>query len=345
MKIPTILIVDDDRQIARMFRSSLELSGRDYTVIDVPSAEEALLELGQTAADLVVSDLRLPGMSGLELLAAVRARNPLARAIMITAHPSEAVREQAQQLGVVAFMTKPIHTNAFLEVVDRVLTVQQQELHTEALRTQQITQVTPHIQRLQKAVGAAFVILAGPDAETLTITGDTGGYDPEALQPILAETCRLSGRLSASLGASSPWNIHYFSGIPLNLYMVTGIDLVLLIGISMESDYGQIGSVARHARKTISELRPVFSGEDADGGEKSGLVAVLPPEEDELQEKAIKRMVKPGTSGNANQFWENVQKLPGAAGEIEGETFSYEQARQIGLIDGNSEAHESAGSG
>ncbi len=343
MKTPVILLVDDDRQIARMFRSSLELSGRDYTVIDVPSAEEALLELGQTAADLVVSDLRLPGMSGLELLAAVRARNPLARAIMITAHPSEAVREQAQQMGVVAFMAKPIHTNAFLEVVDRVLTVQQQELHSEARRQHQITEAQPHIQRLQKAIGAVFVILADPDAEVLASTGDTGTFDHGAVQPILAETGRLSSRLSASLGASSPWNIQYFSGTPVNLYMVSGIDLVLLIGLSMESDYGQIGLVARHARTTISQLRPVFTGDEAAADPEAGLASFSLSDENGLQKQAIERMIKPGAPENADQFWEKVQKLPGAQEVSEGETFSYEQARQIGLIDNGSEEDESAG--
>ncbi len=344
MKTPTILLVDDDRQIARMFRSSLELSGRDYKVIDVPSAEEALLELGQTAADLVVSDLRLPGMSGLELLAAVRVRNPLARAIMITAHPSEEVREQAQQLGVVAFMTKPIHTNAFLEVVDRVLTIQHEELQTEALHQRQVTEAQPHLQRLHKTLGAAFVILADPDVEILTCIGDTGAFELDAVQPILAETCRLSSRLSASLGASSPWNIQYFSGTPLNLYVVIGIDLLLLIGLSMESDYGQIGTVARHAHKTLSQLRRVYTGQDPAAEQTSGLVPDPRSEEDELQERAIERMVNPGASENPDQFWKKVQKMRGTNGETEGETFSYEQAREIGLIDGNAEEHESAGS-
>ena len=62
-----ILIVDDQRDVRLLLRTSLETLKLDLEIIDVPSAEEALLVLGKEQIDLMVVDIRLPGMSGLEL--------------------------------------------------------------------------------------------------------------------------------------------------------------------------------------------------------------------------------------------------------------------------------------
>ena len=58
MTAPRILLVDDQRQVSRMLRASLELSGQDYNVADVASAEEALIELSRGPIDLLGTDVR-----------------------------------------------------------------------------------------------------------------------------------------------------------------------------------------------------------------------------------------------------------------------------------------------
>ncbi|MBN1266825.1 MAG: response regulator [Anaerolineales bacterium] len=327
MKKPRILLVDDDRQIARMFRSSLELSGRAYEVIDVPSGEEALLELGKAAVDLVVSDLRLPGISGLELLKIVRKQNPMARAIMITAHPSEIVRDKAQELGVVAFMTKPIHTNAFLEIVDRVVTLQEKEVREEIVRQEQRKKVIPFLQELQKTTGAVFVLLAGADAEPLASVGEVGNTNFDILKPLLVDAGRVSIRLSAALGASTPWNIHYFSGSDISLYLVSaGFDTSLLIGVPQEADYGQVGSVARHARKTFSQLLSVFSTQDT-------LAETVSDQDPDILPVELKEApVDPEAVVDAARFWGVMENKPSSPTQTDSDTISYEEARQIGLI-------------
>lgn len=329
MDIPRILLVDDDRQIARMFRTSLELSGREYEVIDVPSAEEALLELERAPVDLVVSDLKLPGMSGLDLLQRVRARNPQARAIMITAHPSEEVRDRATELGVIAFMTKPIHTNAFLEIVDRVVSIQQQEQKAEAVRLKRRRKVLPHLQELQKTIGASVVILTGSDADILASTGDEDSFHLDNFKTLLTEAGRISIRLSASLGASTPWNVHYFSGSPISLYLVSaGFDLVLVIGVHRESDYGQVGAVARHARTAFSRILSELSGDEVEAS--SPVKSVNPAaDDDSLQEKALERIIKPDLPADADQFWDDASGYRNPSGD---DTITYEEARRIGLL-------------
>jgi len=339
MKRPRILLVDDDRQIARMFRSSLELSGREYEVIDVPSGEEALLELGKAAVDLVVSDMRLPGISGLELLKIVRTQNPLARAIMITAHPSEDVRAEAHKLGVVAFMTKPIHTNAFLEIVDRVVSLQEQEVREGVVRQERSRKIQPYLQELQKTTGAVFVSLAGPDGDLLASAGDSGSFQFDSLKPILVDAGRVSIRLSAALGASTPWNIHYFSGSELSLYLVSaGFDMSLLIGVPQQADYGQVGSIARHARKTFSELLSVLSGQE----EGAGTRGTDSLQEDEPGPAAGRGLSREAVDQQeAEEVWDRLSDEDLARLHAGGETISYEEARKIGLIPDDLEDGES----
>ena len=67
-----ILVVDDHFEMLEFLRSMLELSNQDCEVRAVPSAEEGTLEITRTKFDLVISDVRLPGMSGFEFIRRLR---------------------------------------------------------------------------------------------------------------------------------------------------------------------------------------------------------------------------------------------------------------------------------
>ena len=71
-KLKKILVVDDHFEMLEFLRSMLQLSNPDHEVLGVPSAEEGLLELHSVPFDLLITDVRLPGMSGFELARWVR---------------------------------------------------------------------------------------------------------------------------------------------------------------------------------------------------------------------------------------------------------------------------------
>lgn len=122
MKTPqTILVIDDHFEILDMLRSLLELASPGCRVVTVPSAEEALLELRQAQCDLVISDVRLPGMDGLEFVRRVKALRPDTPLVMMSAFASEERQAIAAELGVVQFFPKPLDMNALLSVVQSVL--------------------------------------------------------------------------------------------------------------------------------------------------------------------------------------------------------------------------------
>ena len=95
----------------------LEAAGLEFAAY--VSAEE-LLAAGIEGIACVVSDLRLPGMSGLELLAEVRGRGSLVPLILITAHDAPGLREEAKRRGAAAYLVKPFPGAALLEAIRTV---------------------------------------------------------------------------------------------------------------------------------------------------------------------------------------------------------------------------------
>ncbi len=114
-----ISVVDDDEAVRSGIKSLLR--SLDYIVHTFASAEEFLKspQLHQTSC--VISDVRMPGVSGVELQARLHAEGHRIPVIFVTAHPDEHVRERAMRSGAVAFMSKPISEADLIRCLDRAL--------------------------------------------------------------------------------------------------------------------------------------------------------------------------------------------------------------------------------
>src|SRR5215208_3376101 len=121
MSTPTILIVDDQRDIVRLLHSTLQTLGQPLDIIDAPSGEEALLEASRKKVDLLVADYLLPGISGVELMRKIRARNPELKVILITGMTDRKYRNEMLSAGAQAIFDKPIPMADFLDSVERSL--------------------------------------------------------------------------------------------------------------------------------------------------------------------------------------------------------------------------------
>src|SRR5512140_1478118 len=121
MPVPTILLVDDQRDIVRLLHSSLQTLGHELDLIDAPSGEEALLEASRRKIDLLVADYLLPGMSGVELMRKIRVRNPELRVIFISGMTERKARDEMLNAGSLAIFDKPIPLADFLDAVERGL--------------------------------------------------------------------------------------------------------------------------------------------------------------------------------------------------------------------------------
>ncbi|MDQ2844736.1 MAG: sigma-54 dependent transcriptional regulator, partial [Acidobacteriota bacterium] len=125
-----ILVVEDEDKLRRVVQLQLESSG--YEVDGAPSAEQALPLA--TVADLVLTDLRLPGMNGLEFVTELHARGIGAPVIVMTAHGSVEAAVQAMKLGAADFLQKPFSLDHLTTVVGKVMALQSLRTENQRLR-------------------------------------------------------------------------------------------------------------------------------------------------------------------------------------------------------------------
>jgi len=132
----SILIVDDEGPIRRIL--SVLLRERRHRVAEAASGEEALDLFGEKAAeakpDLVLLDLRLPGIDGLETLKRLRVREPRLDVVMMTAHGTISSAVEAMRRGAFDYLTKPFDNDELLMLVDRALEMRRLSAENESLR-------------------------------------------------------------------------------------------------------------------------------------------------------------------------------------------------------------------
>lgn len=117
-----ILVVDDDRAFCRALSASLRRRGHEVLVAH--DAEEALEEARAWAPTHVVSDLRMPGRSGLELVQHLKEEYSTIEVLILTGYGSIATAVQATKLGAVQYLTKPVSADQILLAFDGQATAQ-----------------------------------------------------------------------------------------------------------------------------------------------------------------------------------------------------------------------------
>lgn len=121
MTVPCVLLVDDQRDIVRLLHSTLQTLGHKLDIVDAPSGEEALLEASRRKVDLLVADYLLPGISGVELMRKIKARNPDLKVIFVSGMTERKARDEMLNAGALAIFDKPIPLADFLDAVERSL--------------------------------------------------------------------------------------------------------------------------------------------------------------------------------------------------------------------------------
>lgn len=113
-----ILVIDDEVKFCAVMSAFLQTRG--YDVATASSSNEALAQLEVFQPEVVLMDVVMPGLTGLELLKLVRDRAFPPRVIMVTATDEEQVAQQAMQDGAEAFMVKPVNFDALDRLISRI---------------------------------------------------------------------------------------------------------------------------------------------------------------------------------------------------------------------------------
>jgi FixJ family two-component response regulator len=110
-----IAIVDDDPDVRGGLVSLVRSTGAD--VRSFASAEAFLAEDAPRKTDCLLTDLHLPGISGLELQAALKSRGDVCPVVLMTAFPTDAARTEAAIAGAAAFLVKPVDPDVLLDLI------------------------------------------------------------------------------------------------------------------------------------------------------------------------------------------------------------------------------------
>ena len=116
---PCVLVVDDDHAVRELLSKALTAAG--YLVDVAVDGASALMRLGEKAYDLMITDLKMPGLDGLSVIREARRTAPALPVIVITGYSSEATAIEAINLGVAGYLTKPFRVPRILAATARAL--------------------------------------------------------------------------------------------------------------------------------------------------------------------------------------------------------------------------------
>ena len=116
---PLVAIVDDDRSIRNGTRDLLNAAGFSTAIFE--DARSFLASASRATAACLVTDMRMPGMTGLELFEALVAAGDGIPTVLITAHPEELTQSRAREAGITCYLSKPFAPDDLLECVREAL--------------------------------------------------------------------------------------------------------------------------------------------------------------------------------------------------------------------------------
>jgi DNA-binding NarL/FixJ family response regulator len=335
-----ILIVDDQKDVSRLLRSALETIEHGLEVAEAPSGEEAMLEASRKKVDLLISDFRLPGITGVELVKKFRARNPDVKIILITGVSDTRALKEIDEVKADAYFSKPVPMGDFLDAVERTLGLARTILQAPAEKVPEEPErnnVADLLVTLRKDLDASAVILLNAQGDVEAEAGTVP--DPNTAQALLAA---LMGMHNAAQKAASMLDrgsrpLHLFHGEKTDgVFLTLGITHEIFVVGSRLASTGNLPKTLE--RLSLAELEILDELEklgvvieeepEVPGGTPAYIEPFTQPQDLPLEfMKIFDQVGKKAT--DANSFWDDaVEKGTTYA---QPDKLTYEQAARLGL--------------
>jgi len=237
-----ILIIDDSFDITRVLKSAIYTLDPDFEVMVTPSAEEAMLEIAKGNLDLIITDIRLPGISGLEMLRKIRDRHPSVKIVMMSGITDRDIEERARAAGANIFLRKPIEMPVFLDTVSLILGLTTSSLDVETPILPELTilneeeqtkNLAESLSSLRKEVSASHIWLLSEYGHLVAQSGESTFPDFETRwAPLIMPIMSASETFTQTIEGKRPDRAVLSFGIKdYNLFMSPVGDFALVLRV------------------------------------------------------------------------------------------------------------------
>jgi DNA-binding response OmpR family regulator len=342
-----ILIVDDALDLGRLWQTALRTAAPELNIAVVPSAEEALLEANYHEIDLLLTDIRLPGMDGLELVERIRRLHSEIKVILVTGMRDANYEKAVKALHADAFFEKPFELDVLVTKVMSLLSIETDaalldkvalEQAAPAVESVMDTRLSDVLVSFREEVNALAVILLDAQGKIVELSGDIPAPDFESVWvPSMLNVLNASKSVSKLLGKDVPEkDILAFNGKIFDLMLlapVAGYSLVSILksgrttlrpSLVFEATtvvqpelvkvLKEMGITPEAAQSSPVEVVPLV--------EEEALTAEIEPEED------LENMLAHSLKQDADAFWEAAPDVNVKSNQ---NTLTFEEAQQRGL--------------
>jgi CheY-like chemotaxis protein len=250
-----ILIVDDEPNVTLVLSRSLRKLGDNYHVETAQSGHEALTMLEAESYALVITDYKMPKMSGLDLAIAVREVAPQTQVVLMTAHGTGALRNMAGDMELDGYIDKPFTMDQIREIVEAAVSSTEGEDPYRLGNRQVEDAVYDQLQALQNDTGARCVMLLSAGGYPIEVVGMVQSLDTSTIGTLVAANFMAAVELSRLLGNASIFKSSYHEGPDYNIYSydVNG-DVLLAVIFGAETKTGAVWFFTKQTASTLAEM-------------------------------------------------------------------------------------------
>ncbi len=257
-----ILIVDDEPQVAQSLGRVLSLpQGGGYEVKNCNSGESALDQLRNGSFDLLITDLRMPGIGGLELLQQLHQISPTTRSILITAYGSPDVERRAKSLAD-AYIPKPFKIKDFVQTVRQTLLLRPAVGQPITVYSEEGLQTIKHrVESLRVDLGAMGILVLDQSGQLITECGQRGDYDADAFLALIGNAMAAVNEVTEMLGEDDAFDLNLHQGKRYDIYTarISNQSFICLVLDRHSLHRSPAGMVWLSLRRVISELRELLA--------------------------------------------------------------------------------------
>ncbi|MBN2047210.1 MAG: response regulator [Anaerolineaceae bacterium] len=348
-----VLVVDDTTSVARFIESALKTLQLNLSVMSVLSGEEALLAVAVDTPDLMIVDMNLPGMSGIDLIKIYRKRNPNAAVILTTGMSDYPLAREAREINADGHFFKPIDLGPFLDTVRRCLTGTREEQTEETVKDQiNFRGFSRAVVQLHEVLNALGVMIIDDTGKPIVQAGEAPShvFEQSWVTPVMG-VLNAGNSFSRVMSSSTINQVMLFRSQEKNFLLAPIGRYAMIVVLQSDSRVWRLSMAMEEMLRVQNMLNESIEKHEAYRAvtvplqmpqsmleETPAAVSELPAQaaaegqEAALDARTFNALLEQlsGAEEDAEAFWDQAAQEEGTPSASPG-ILSFEQAQQLGL--------------